>query len=294
MVFNSSVARQPRSSRTAGELKSRHECVEDSTITNEDYHTVGGFKFPNDIEGLSSKTEGELLYRLAQINPRLGKVVELGAYHGRSTVCLAQGSRKVEGGKVFTVDNFTGDKLVGIKPDFYLQFKRNIKRWKLEKQITALRGDTTKIAKKWQKPIRLLFIDADHFYQAVKEDFNAWEKHIAPGGIVAFHDVLCWWGVYHFVIETMLFSNFKDFKTLKKDTMGITYAIKKSKNQKISQLDRGKTLTIFLLTTVYRFPALVRIYFSQKDESDFWYQFFDRLAKLYRKIESQIRKIRAL
>lgn len=243
------------------------------------------FVFPSDITGYTSSTEGKLLYKLAQEKPHLGSVVELGTFHGRSAVCLAQGSQKVNGGKVFTIDNFIGDKLVGIRSDFYPEFKKNIERYKLEGQVAALRGDTVDAAKKWKKPVRLLFIDANHSYKAVESDFNAWEKYIVPGGIVAFHDSLGWWGVYLFVVWLILFGNFKNFKILKEDSTGIVYGVKKAKNEKVPWFYRYRTLLNFLFTSLPRIPALVRIHFSQRDESDFWYQFFDRLAKFYRKLE---------
>src|SRR4030042_4621210 len=33
-----------------------------------------------------------------------------------------------------------------------------------------------------------VFIDADHAYEAVKQDLNAWTKKVRPGGIVSGHD----------------------------------------------------------------------------------------------------------
>jgi len=52
------------------------------------------FIFPEDVEGWLWDKEGEELYKLAQRNKDLGVVVELGSYHGKSTICLAQGKKK--------------------------------------------------------------------------------------------------------------------------------------------------------------------------------------------------------
>ena len=35
----------------------------------------------------------------------------------------------------------------------------------------------------------LLFIDADHSYEAVKQDFDMYSELVRPGGMVAFHDI---------------------------------------------------------------------------------------------------------
>ena len=42
---------------------------------------------------------------------------------------------------------------------------------------------------KWSDPIDLLYIDADHEYEQVLVDFQAWSKHLRTGGLIAFHDV---------------------------------------------------------------------------------------------------------
>jgi predicted O-methyltransferase YrrM len=38
------------------------------------------------------------------------------------------------------------------------------------------------------RPADLVFIDADHGYDAVRQDLLSWAPKIAPGGVLAFHD----------------------------------------------------------------------------------------------------------
>lgn len=38
------------------------------------------------------------------------------------------------------------------------------------------------------RPIDFLFIDGDHSYTGVRTDWLNWAPHVAPGGVVAFHD----------------------------------------------------------------------------------------------------------
>lgn len=38
------------------------------------------------------------------------------------------------------------------------------------------------------RPAELIFVDADHTYDAVREDFLAWTPHLAAGGTLVFHD----------------------------------------------------------------------------------------------------------
>jgi predicted O-methyltransferase YrrM len=39
-------------------------------------------------------------------------------------------------------------------------------------------------------PVDFLFIDGDHTYEGVKQDFEMYSQLVRPGGIVAFHDIL--------------------------------------------------------------------------------------------------------
>lgn len=44
------------------------------------------------------------------------------------------------------------------------------------------------IVKTWEKLIDYLFIDGDHSYDAVKQDFNDWFPFVKQGGIISLHD----------------------------------------------------------------------------------------------------------
>lgn len=51
-----------------------------------------------------------------------------------------------------------------------------------------IHGDANMVAKLWEKPIDLLFIDGDHSYEGVKQDTLAWEPKVIKGGTILFHD----------------------------------------------------------------------------------------------------------
>ncbi len=50
------------------------------------------------------------------------------------------------------------------------------------------------LVKNWDKPFDYLFIDGDHTYDAVKQDFEEWYPKLSPGGVVSFHDSTMWRG----------------------------------------------------------------------------------------------------
>ena len=39
-------------------------------------------------------------------------------------------------------------------------------------------------------PIDVLFIDGDHSYEGVKQDYEMYRSLVRPGGIIAFHDII--------------------------------------------------------------------------------------------------------
>lgn len=51
-----------------------------------------------------------------------------------------------------------------------------------------IHGDSQMVAKLWDKPISLLFIDGDHSYEGVKKDTLSWEPFVKKGGTILFHD----------------------------------------------------------------------------------------------------------
>jgi hypothetical protein len=40
----------------------------------------------------------------------------------------------------------------------------------------------------WSRPVSLLFIDGDHEYESVRQDFELWRPHLLPDAVVALHD----------------------------------------------------------------------------------------------------------
>lgn len=55
-------------------------------------------------------------------------------------------------------------------------------------QVTWHVGYSHEVVRSWSAPIDLLFIDGDHLYDGVAQDWRDWHPHVAPGGHVTFHD----------------------------------------------------------------------------------------------------------
>lgn len=145
------------------------------------------------LSGLVSSEEGKKLYELAR-ESQPGLIVEVGSHRGKSTCYLAQGSidgaaeRGVEFlNTVYAIDLWTsGVNPHWNQPEIYEDFLRQTRPW--EQIIVPLMGASTAVAKAWTKPISLLFIDANHRYDAALADFKAWGKFLSPGGVLVFDD----------------------------------------------------------------------------------------------------------
>lgn len=59
-----------------------------------------------------------------------------------------------------------------------------------EKKITFIRQSSMEAVTYVQDGLDLVYIDADHGYEAVKDDILAWSKKIRRGGILCGHDYM--------------------------------------------------------------------------------------------------------
>lgn len=117
----------------------------------------------NFLDGWMAKDELEWLSYQASL---MESVVELGVYKGKSVCAMAD----VCEGTVYAVDHWKGSWELKMKGDEYEEFKRNIKPFK---NIKIIKKDSIKAAKYVDK-VDMVFIDADHSYEAVKKDIQTW------------------------------------------------------------------------------------------------------------------------
>ncbi|MDY7000284.1 MAG: class I SAM-dependent methyltransferase [Thermodesulfobacteriota bacterium] len=159
----------------------------------------GFVKRTKDIKGWLHVLEGYALMTLAELGPGVGEIVEIGSYMGKSTCWLAHGSKKVQREKIHAIDHFQGSpehqeggiassEEIKHEGTTYNKFLENIKSVDLDDYVNPVPLSSLEAVKTWDKKIRLLFIDGEHTYEGVKNDFEAWSKFVVPAGIIAFHD----------------------------------------------------------------------------------------------------------
>ena len=120
-----------------------------------------------------------------------GCVLEIGAFKGASTIVLSKAALTAGDDHIWTCDPFTNPCETDLpKGTCYPEFLNNLRQAGLEKFVKVFKGFSQDLAKQWREPIRVLWIDGDHRYEATKRDFELFQPFLTDGAIVAFHDVL--------------------------------------------------------------------------------------------------------
>ena len=149
---------------------------------------ISSISFMNNVRGWLSEDEAFILFNFAKKIPEEHNIVEIGAWHGRSTLSLSYGSSRGLHAKVHSVDTHEG--LPGIGGETYSKLLKNLRRYGFDNVVKIHKGKSKCVGRNWNfGEIGLLFIDGSHDYDSVKLDFSTWAPHMADGGYVLFHDV---------------------------------------------------------------------------------------------------------
>lgn len=148
------------------------------------------------VPGFLLEEEARFLGMMAACAPRVGVIVEIGSFKGKSTVMLGKLAERYGLGPVVAIDphNFHNPELeehrVASGATSYDEFLANIKNAGVADFVEVHRAFSSDVAKSWNRPIRLLWIDGDHGYPGAKADFDNFLPHVVPHGFVALHDAL--------------------------------------------------------------------------------------------------------
>lgn len=149
---------------------------------------VGGMYTPSvdldALEKLAAMVAGETKYR--------PMFLEVGSWVGETALAMSRGAPEAV---ITCVDTWKGtpdDPTSAIVAEHggsavFDAFLKNTSG----KSIHAIDGESVATAKSWgpsATPRDLIFIDAEHTYEALKADIEAWWSHLKDGGVMAFHD----------------------------------------------------------------------------------------------------------
>lgn len=141
-----------------------------------------------------TEREARFLALVAACTPAQGTILEIGSFKGKSTVGLASIAQRYGLGPVVAVDPHTAPAVTdyghGSQQSSWDDFQSSLRAAGVERSVEAHRAYSRDLAHGWSRPLRFLWIDGDHTYRGAKEDIDLFRRHLVPGGIVAFHDVL--------------------------------------------------------------------------------------------------------
>jgi predicted O-methyltransferase YrrM len=131
-----------------------------------------------------------LLYGLTKtLKPEV--CVEIGSARGKSACFVGMALKENERGKLYAIDpHDTTDWNDPASVDSYPIMKANLEKVGVQNYVEIVRAYSQDAARRWDKPIDILFIDGDHSYEGVKRDWELFLPFVRPFGVVLFHDAV--------------------------------------------------------------------------------------------------------
>jgi hypothetical protein len=165
------------------------------------------FQLARQAKGFMPDDEGQALYRAGLEAGRAtappGPLLEIGTYCGKSAIYLGAAAQEVAT-VLFSIDHHRGseenqagwehhdpkvvDPATG-RMDTLPWARRNLEAAGLEETVVLVVGPSTLVAARWATPLSLLFIDGGHGGDVAWADYRGWSPKVAPGGLLAIHDV---------------------------------------------------------------------------------------------------------
>jgi len=128
--------------------------------------------FPHEVTGWLRREEGKALSELA----RGKRVLEIGSYCGKSTICLAQTARMVE-----CIDTWDGRGTPQPRETFR-EFLDNCERYGVSDRVHPI-SEGGQVSSP-----DIVFIDGSHDLESVRQDIEFAMRILSPNGLIAFHD----------------------------------------------------------------------------------------------------------
>jgi hypothetical protein len=146
------------------------------------------------VDGWLTPEQARRLWDRARPLPPGSAIVEIGSFHGRSTIILAL-APAVNVELVAIDPHAGGDRLPQTtrpEPDMgqedFVAFHANLRRAGVESQVRHLRLRSLEALHAVEGPVDLLFIDGAHRYRHVRADIERWGSRVAVGGTLLLHD----------------------------------------------------------------------------------------------------------
>ena len=150
------------------------------------------------------------LWDSASAVPENGQIVEIGSFHGRSTVVLARAAPA--GVKIVAIDPHAGgdrgpQEIEGsaVRGDSdHDTFTANLARLGVKDRVRHVRQASQDAGSDVGGPIDLLYIDGAHRFGPARADIHDWGRRVSDGGTMLIHDSFCSVGVTGAIVTELV------------------------------------------------------------------------------------------
>ncbi|MDQ3987435.1 MAG: class I SAM-dependent methyltransferase [Actinomycetota bacterium] len=153
--------------------------------------------------GFMPEREGLALYEAGVRGGRIGPLLEIGSYCGKSAIYLGAAAR-VTSTVLFSIDHHRGSEEHQPGEEFFDPrfvdpatgdidtlgfFRRTISAAGLEDVVIGIVGRSADVAKWWGTSLGMVFIDGGHSPETADADYEGWAPHVVGEGLLVIHDV---------------------------------------------------------------------------------------------------------
>ncbi|MCP3941816.1 MAG: class I SAM-dependent methyltransferase [Desulfobacteraceae bacterium] len=160
-------------------------------------------KILNTIKGFMDDAEAVRLFELAYQASKVGPVLEIGSYCGRSAAIIGTACQK-NNGILYSIDHHRGseeqqpgeeyfdpelfdERVCGVNTLPF--FRETLKKTNLEDTVIPIVSTSIVVGKMWQTPLSMVFVDGGHSFDAAYNDFLIWSPYLMTGGLLVIHDI---------------------------------------------------------------------------------------------------------
>jgi predicted O-methyltransferase YrrM len=171
-----------------------------------------------DVQGWMTRGQAEALYDAAAACPPGGTIVEIGSFHGRSTIVLALAAP--DGARVVAIDPHAGNdrgprEIEGFEAeadDDHAAFTMNLLDAGVGDRVTHLRMFSDDALAEIDEivadgTIDVLYVDGAHRYAPARADIEQWGAKVGDGGTMLIHDSFSSVGVTLAVVRVLAFGD---------------------------------------------------------------------------------------
>jgi predicted O-methyltransferase YrrM len=145
------------------------------------------------IGGWLTEEQARVLYDRAAALPAGARIVEIGSYHGRSTIILALAAPEAE---VVAIDPFAAEQIAtrerlresDVGESDLETFESNLERAGVRRRVQHVRAFSSDALAQVDGGVDLLYVDGAHDLRNALGDIRGWGARVRDGGTMLVHD----------------------------------------------------------------------------------------------------------